>query len=153
MSPQRKAQIEASRPAFKRRALEQYGVEVNPGPLETNSEPALVLEKYAEAQSEEKGEAFHDAVMDAYWHEAKNIGDLAILKQIAQDAGLDTGDFDAILANPTYTSAVARDIHLAHEYGIDAVPALVFDNKYLVLGAQPYDVLQQVVEKVQEESK
>ena len=41
---------------FKRRAMQQYGVEVNPGPLDTDSKPALILEKYAEAQGEEQGE-------------------------------------------------------------------------------------------------
>jgi predicted DsbA family dithiol-disulfide isomerase len=36
-------------------------------------------------------------------------------------------------------------------YGLDGVPALVFADKYLVSGAQPYNVLKQVVEKVQAE--
>ena len=138
---------------FKKRAMEQYGVEVNPGPLDTNSEPALIMEKYAEAQGEEQGEAFHDAVMYAYWHEGKNIGDLDVLKQIAQSVGLNTEHFASILENPTYKSEVAQDIHQAHEYGIDAVPALIFADKYLVLGAQPYNVLQQVIETVQAENK
>jgi predicted DsbA family dithiol-disulfide isomerase len=31
------------------------------------------------------------------------------------------------------------------------VPALVFDEKYLVVGAQPLDVLKQVVDQVQAE--
>jgi predicted DsbA family dithiol-disulfide isomerase len=149
MSPQRKAKIEASRPAFKKRAMEQYGIEINPGPLETNSEPALIAEKYAEAQG--KGEAFHDAVMHAYWQEGENIGNPDILERIAQGVGLNTDHFQSILENPTYKSEVEQDIQQAHEYGIDAVPALVFDNKYLVLGAQPYDVLKQVIETVQNE--
>jgi predicted DsbA family dithiol-disulfide isomerase len=152
MSPQKRAQIEASRPMFKRRAMEQYGVEVNPGPLDTNSKPALILEKYAEAQGEEQGEAFHDAVMQAYWHESKNIGDLDVLKQIAQSVGLDTEHFASILENPAYKSEVEQDIDQAREYGIDAVPALVFADKYLVLGAQPYEVLQQVIETVEGEN-
>jgi predicted DsbA family dithiol-disulfide isomerase len=40
---------------------------------------------------------------------------------------------------------------LAREYRLDGVPALVFAERYLVVGAQPYDTLKQVVEKVQEE--
>ncbi len=32
--------------------------------------------------------------------------------------------------------------------GIDAIPAHVFARRFLVLGAQPYDVLKQVVERI-----
>ena len=89
--------------------------------------------------------------MHAYWQEGENIGDANVLKQIADSVGLNTEHFQSVLDNPTYKTEVEQDIQQAHEYGIDAVPALVFDNKYLVLGAQPYDVLQQVVETVQKE--
>lgn len=90
--------------------------------------------------------------MRAYWQEGENIGNPDILKQIAASVGLDTDHFQSVLDNPTYREEVQQDVLQAHEYGIDAVPALVFDNKYLVLGAQPYDVLKQVVETVQAES-
>jgi predicted DsbA family dithiol-disulfide isomerase len=47
---------------------------------------------------------------------------------------------------------VSADIDLARQYRLDGVPALVFAEKYLVMGAQPYNVLKQVVERVQAES-
>src|SRR5438309_1003388 len=71
MSPQRRAQIEASRPMFQKRAREQYGLEINAGPFGINSRPALILEKYAESQG--KGDLFHKAVMRAYWQQARSI--------------------------------------------------------------------------------
>jgi predicted DsbA family dithiol-disulfide isomerase len=151
ITPQRRAQIEASRPMFEKRAREQYGLEVHAGPFGIDSRPALIADKYAESQG--KGKAFHDAVMDAYWQHARSIDDKNILKEIAEDVGLNTENFDAVLADPVYEVEVIADIDQAHEYGLDAVPALVFDNRYLVVGAQPYDVLRQVVEKIQEEEK
>ena len=51
----------------------------------------------------------------------------------------------------TFDAEVSADVELAHEYGLNGVPALIFENKYLVSGAQPYDTLRRVVEKVQEE--
>ena len=119
------------------------------GPTGINSRPALILEKYAEEQG--KGVEFHAAVMKAYWQEARSIDDLAVLKEIAQQVGLDTTNFDDILANPTYDDAVSEDVTLAHEYGMTGVPALVFANKYLVMGAQPYEMLKRVMDKVMEE--
>jgi predicted DsbA family dithiol-disulfide isomerase len=149
MPPQYRARIEASRPQFEKRAREQYGLEVHAGPFGINSRPALIAEKYAESQG--KGEAFHKAVMHAYWQEARSIDDENVLKELAQQVGLNTEHFEEVLPNPTFDAAVSADIDLAREYGLDAVPALVFANKYLVMGAQPYEVLKRVVEKVKEE--
>jgi predicted DsbA family dithiol-disulfide isomerase len=52
-----------------------------------------------------------------------------------------------------WDSAVTADVYQAHRYGLNGVPALVFANKYLVTGAQPYEVLVQVVEQIQDEQE
>jgi predicted DsbA family dithiol-disulfide isomerase len=134
---------------FEKRAREQYGVEINRGPTGINSRPALIAEKYAESQG--KGDVFHEAVMHAYWQQARSIDDTNVLKEIAEQVGLNVENFDDVLANPTFDAQVTADVELAHEYGLTGVPALVFANKYLVMGAQPYEVLQQVADKILEE--
>jgi len=149
MSPQYRARIEASRPMLQKRAREQYGLEINVGPPGIDSRPALIAEKYAESQG--KGEAFHKAVMQAYWQQARSIDDPVVLKEIAEQVGLNTENFDAVLTSPIFEAAVSADIDLAHEYGLTGVPALIFADRYLVMGAQPYEVLKQVVEKILEE--
>ena len=149
MPPEYKARIEAGRPVLEKSAREQYGLELNVGPSGINSRPALIAAKFAGSQG--LGNAFHKAVMHAYWQQAQSIDDPQVLKEIAQEVGLDTEHFDAALANAEYDAQVSADVEMAREYGISAVPALVFVDKYLVVGAQPYEVLQQVVEKVLEE--
>jgi predicted DsbA family dithiol-disulfide isomerase len=151
LPPEYRRRIEASRPMFNKRAREQYGLEINSGPFGINSRPALVADKYAESQG--KGKAFHKAVMDAYWQEARSIEDTNVLEEIAEHAGLITENFEAVLIDPTYDAEVSADIWLAREYRLDAVPALVFAEKYLVVGAQPYDTLKQVIEKILEEER
>jgi predicted DsbA family dithiol-disulfide isomerase len=148
--PEYRARIEASRPQLQKRAREQYGLELNVGPFNLDSRPALVAEKFAESQG--KGEAFHKAVMQAYWQQARKIDDRDVLKEIAASVGLNTGDFASVLENTAFDAEVSADINLAHEYGLDGVPALVFADKYLVMGAQPYDLLEKVVERVQAEA-
>ena len=134
---------------MQKRAREEYGLEMNAGPFDIDSRPALIAEKFAATQGE--GEAFHKAVMQAYWQQARAIDDESVLKEIAASVGLNTDDFASLLASPDFDALVSADIELAREYGLDGVPALVFADKYLVMGAQPYDVLKQVVEKVQAE--
>lgn len=136
---------------MQKRAREYYGLEMNPGPLEANSRPALMLEKYAETQG--KGAAFHVAAMRAYWEQSKDIGDMAVLREIAEEVSLNTKDFEQILASETFNEQVNADEERAHEYGLTGVPALIFAEHYLVIGAQPYQVLKQVVERVIEEEK
>ena len=149
--PEYRKRIEAARPMFDKRAREQYGLEINSGPFGINSRPALIADKYAESQG--KGEAFHKAVMDAYWQQAHSIEDTNVLKEIAEHVGLNTENFEAVLTDPTYDAEVSSDIELAREYRLDGVPALVFAEKYLVVGAQPYDMLKQVIEKILEEER
>jgi predicted DsbA family dithiol-disulfide isomerase len=126
-------------------ARERYGLEINSGPFGIDSRPALVGAKFAEAQG--VGDAYHDAIFRAYWQDAKNIEDLDVLAEVATAVGLDREQFLAALNDPRHQQAVIADVEQAFQYGLSGVPALVYNNKYLVTGAQPYDLLAQVAEK------
>jgi predicted DsbA family dithiol-disulfide isomerase len=43
-------------------------------------------------------ERVHDRLMDAYWSEARNIGDPDVLQALAVEAGLDAAEVDEVLA-------------------------------------------------------
>lgn len=145
----KRQQIEAGEPEFNKRVYEQYGLKLNRAKMEADTRPALILEKYAQEQG--KGEAYHQAVEKAHWLEARHIDDMNELKAIMTEIGLGDSDLNTILTDPNYIQQVDSDIMQAHRSGINGVPALVFQNKYLVSGAQPYQVLAQVVEQVQAE--
>lgn len=141
----------AGRPRLYAIAREQYGLELNQGPWGINSRPALIGAKYAEAQG--VGPAYHDAIMRAYWLEAQSIEDQEVLAQLAVAGGLDRDAFLAALNDPTLEQEVLNDIAWAHTNGINGVPALVFQEKYLVSGAQPYQVLTRVVDQIRAEEQ
>jgi predicted DsbA family dithiol-disulfide isomerase len=134
-------------PQFNRTAHERYGVVVNRGPLGINSRPALIGAKVANEQG--KSEAYHDATYRAYWLEGKNIEDHAVLRDIAVSVGLNPDAYLAALDDDRYLQEVLADERQAAEYGLSGVPALIFNNQYLVSGAQPYEALINVVEQVQ----
>jgi predicted DsbA family dithiol-disulfide isomerase len=150
LPPDYRARIEAGRPRLYAIAREQYGLEMKPGPFGFDSRPALVGAKYAEQMG--VGPAYHAAVLGGYWLEAQVIDDPSVLANIAASIGLGRELFLAALQTPAYNQAVLEDIALAQAYGLNGVPALVFAEKYLVSGAQPYPVLVQVVEQIQQES-
>ncbi len=145
--PEYLARIKATEPRLVKMAHEQYGLELNRGPMGIPSRAALIGAKYAEAQG--KGPQYHNAVLHAYWQRANNIGDLDVLAQIAQSVGLEREPFLAALKDNQYEMQVEADIEQAYYYGLTGVPALIFGERYLVSGAQPYEVLRQVVEKVE----
>ena len=123
---------------------------MNPGPFGINSRLALAGEKVAESLG--GGPAYHDAVMRAYWSEARDISDRAVLSDCAAQAGLERIAFLAALDDPAYDRMVEADVDLARTYGLNGVPAMVFNDKYLVSGAQPADVLRQVVHRIAQET-
>lgn len=146
MPAEYRAKIEAARPRLNAIAQEQYGLTLNAGPFGIDSRPALVGAKVAEAAG--LGKAYHRAVMAAYWQHAQDIGDADVLVDLAASIGLAREEFRAALADERHDAAVQLDVELARQYGLSSVPAIVFDMRYLVPGAQPYETLVDVTEKV-----
>lgn len=145
-----RARIEAGRPVFAARLKRDYGIEINQGPSEINTRTLHALKKYADAQG--KGNEFHNAALDAYWMRARDVRDPGVLRELLAQVGLDTNP-EEILANDKYRQRVLEDEQFAYENEITGVPAFVFDQKYLVVGAQPLDVLKRVAEKVRSEQE
>ncbi len=127
-------------------ARERYGRELNPGPFGIDSRPALIGEKVAATQG--LGAAFHDAAMHAYWRDARDLSDRAVLAEVAVGVGLSAATFLAALDEAEYAELVQADIDFAHQHGLNGVPALIFAKQYLVSGAQPVEVLRQVAAKI-----
>jgi predicted DsbA family dithiol-disulfide isomerase len=147
LPPEHKAFILARRPLFEKMAQQSYGLEINSGPFGINSRPALVGAKYAEAHG--VGEAYHRRVMRAYWQAGQSIEEVEILQQIAGEIGLAVDEFTMALQDPQYEVAVTQDIRAAWQLGIQGVPALLFEKKYFISGAQPYAVLAEIVERIE----
>ena len=109
-----------------------------------NSRLAQELGKWADAQP--GGWAIHDALYKAYFVEARNIGDLDILVEIAGSVGLPAEEVRAVLTERRFKDAVDADWAKSRQYGVTGVPTFVA-ARYGVVGAQPYEVLEQLVEK------
>jgi predicted DsbA family dithiol-disulfide isomerase len=109
-----------------------------------NSRLAQELGKWADTQP--GGEALHDALFRAYFVEARDISQPAVLLDIAQRAGLSAEGAREVLEKRTFKEAVDADWALSRRYGITGVPTFVAGRNGVV-GAQPYEVLEQLVRK------
>ena len=107
-----------------------------------NSRLAQELAKWADSQP--GSESIHGALYQAYFVDGRNIGDPDVLVDIAQSAGLSEKAAREVLTNRTFKDAVDADWQLSRHSGITAVPSFI-TGKYKVVGAQPYDVLADLI--------
>jgi predicted DsbA family dithiol-disulfide isomerase len=110
-----------------------------------NSRLAQELGTWAETAS--PGTPLHDMLYRAYFVDARNIGDPAVLMELAAAAGLPADEARAVLAERRFKDAVDADWERSRDMGVSGVPTFVAGG-YGVVGAQPYEVLVQLVEAV-----
>lgn len=140
--------VKAMKPRLDQLAKSLYGIEFNQGPLGLNSRPALIGLKFAQANEREA--AYHKAVFHAYFREGQNIENTALLTTIAVRTGLDAQAFADALHNPLYDAQVDDDVEMANRREIHSVPALIFENRFYIPGAQPYDELVRFVQQMEQ---
>jgi predicted DsbA family dithiol-disulfide isomerase len=109
-----------------------------------NSRLAQELGKWAD--TEPGRDAVHDALFRAYFVEARDISQSAVLLDIAASVGLPVDGAREVLERRTFKDAVDADWELSREYGITGVPTFVA-GRYGVVGAQPYEALEALVQK------
>jgi predicted DsbA family dithiol-disulfide isomerase len=96
--------------------------------------------------------AVKERFLSAYLSEGEAIGDPVTLARLAGEAGLDESEVAEVLAGERYAVAVRSDEDLARSLGISGVPFFAVDRTYGVSGAQPADLLVEVLEKAWEAS-
>jgi predicted DsbA family dithiol-disulfide isomerase len=109
-----------------------------------NSRLAQELGKWADTQP--GGEALHDALFRAYFVDAQDISQPAVLLDIAKHVGLSVEGAREVIEKRTFKEAVDADWALSRQYGITGVPTFVA-GRFGVVGAQPYQALEQLVRK------
>ena len=107
-----------------------------------NSRLAQELGKWADTQP--GGEALHDALFRAYFVEGRDISQPSVLLEIAERVGLPVDEARRVLEDRTFKAAVDADWALSRRYGVTGVPTFVAGRRGVV-GAQPYEVLEQLV--------
>ena len=103
----------------------------------SNSRMALEASEYAR----DLGcfDSFHDHMFQAYFTETRDIGDMDVLLELAQEEGLDTADLRVALLEGRYTARLNEARREGRQLGINAVPTFMVNGKYRIVGAQPLE--------------
>lgn len=111
-----------------------------------NSRPALQAAEFAREQG--RFDAMHQGLLKAYWDEGLDVSQLTVLRDIAARAGVDVAGMEAAVKENRFGDYLDARRDEAEELGINGIPAHVIADRYLVMGAQPYDLFERVMAKV-----
>ena len=74
------------------------------------------------------------SLFDACFRDGRDLSDHAVLKSLAEEAGLGGKDTESVLNGSDYASDVRRDEDEAARFGIRAVPYFGVDRTYGISG-------------------
>lgn len=102
------------------------------------------------ANTQGRGHDLKLALFTAHFSDQRNLSDNAVLADVAAEIGLDHTEAAAVLDDQRF----AKDVRSAERFwlqqGISGVPAMVFDRKHLVTGAQGVDSYTSILSQLAE---
>jgi predicted DsbA family dithiol-disulfide isomerase len=130
-----------------RQHARQLGVTIGPVPRKYNTHLSLLLVEYAKEQG--KGLDYNQAVFRAFWANSRDISASSVLEEIVTDIGLDFAASLEGVNSGEYDRRFAEAGGLARRLGINAVPAFIVDDKYLISGAQPVENFRRMLQETE----
>ena len=112
-----------------------------------NSRRALEASEYAREQGQH--EEFHRVVFRKFYGEGQDMSRWEVVRAAAEEVGLNPDAMQSKTENGKYKAAVDAQIAEARVLGITGVPTYIFDDKYAIIGAQPYEVFQQTMARLE----
>lgn len=115
---------------------------------------ASIAIKAAELQGRRHGIRFLRKLQEVLFLGKQNISDLEVLKECAQNVGLDVEEFIIDLHSEGAAKAFQCDLKVTVEMDVHEVPTLVFFNENTedegikITGAYPYEIYVQILEEM-----
>ena len=91
-----------------------------------------------------------EGLFEAYFCQGLDVGDLNVLVDVGVKAGIPAAETQNFFDSFQDVMDLERHLDLAHENNIFSVPGYLFDNGYLLPGAQAEETISQVLTRVSE---
>lgn len=92
--------------------------------------------------------ALKHALFKAYFTDGENPSAHPVLIRIAGEIGLDAGRAEKILSSDAYAEDVRKQQRFYLEQGINAVPAVIVNQRHLIQGGQPASAFAQALRQI-----
>jgi predicted DsbA family dithiol-disulfide isomerase len=100
------------------------------------------------AREHGRGNEFHRVVFRKVYADGMDISKWDVLRSAAEEAGLDADDMQTVVGGGKYTAEVVAQVRRAQEIGVTGVPTYVINDRYAIVGAQPYEVFQKALAQI-----
>jgi predicted DsbA family dithiol-disulfide isomerase len=91
------------------------------------------------------------ALLRAYHGEGRDPSNIDVLVDAARGVGLDGDKAREVLQSGAYADEVREEEREFQQLGIQSVPAIIFDRKFLVSGGQPSAAFEEAIRNIVEE--
>ncbi|MGO4303682.1 DsbA family oxidoreductase [Cupriavidus sp. RAF12] len=88
------------------------------------------------------------ALLRAYHGEGKDPSNHDVLVDAAESVGLNAAEARKVLQGSDYADEVRAEEGEYQAMGIQSVPAIIFNNRYLVSGGQPVEAFEQAIQQI-----
>jgi predicted DsbA family dithiol-disulfide isomerase len=92
--------------------------------------------------------ALKHALLRAYFTEGRNVADHQVLLDVARHVGLPEDRARAILGSDAYADDVRLEEQFFQQHGINAVPAIIIEQRHLISGGQPVEVFERALREI-----
>ena len=125
----------------------QMGVPINLPPVSPQPHTHLAFEGFHYAKEHGKGNEYNHRIVEAFFVEGKDIGQIDVLTKLAGEVGLDQEEFEEALRNRKYREAHRQALRYAYEEaGVTGVPMFVIGDRVLT-GLQDRETLEAAIEE------
>jgi predicted DsbA family dithiol-disulfide isomerase len=126
-----------------------YGMEFKSTERIYNTRLAHEATEYAREHG--RGGEFHKVVFHKVYAEGLDPSQWDILRGAAEEVGLDADEMQRDVEIEKYTATVVDQVRWAYQIGVTGVPTYVINNRYAIVGAQPYEVFQDALAKIMDQ--
>jgi len=105
------------------------------------------------AREHGKANEFHHVIFRKVYADGLDVSKWDVLRSAAEEVGLNAEEMQLNVQDGKYTAEVAGQVREAYEIGVSGVPTYVINNKYALVGAQPYEVFKQALAQVMNEKR
>jgi len=97
---------------------------------------------------EGKQRAMKEALLAANFTEGRNVSDRAVLAAVAESVGLDGARARVILGSDEFAGEVRDSEAMWRANGIQAVPSVLVNERWLIQGGQPPEVFEGALRRI-----
>jgi len=132
-----------------RQIAESYGMEFVSTERIYNTRLAHEATEYARVHG--KGNEFHKVLFRKVYAEGQDPSQWDVLRSAAEAVRLDADEMQSRVQNKKYLVTVEDQVRWAYQIGVTGVPTYVINDRYAIVGAQPYEVFKGALEQILKE--